>query len=258
MRARFLDDPFLNKNHLESVAPLARQVDAYVAPRLTPEGTEVPGEYALYAAFEPLPGVDPDEVKRFFQNGGFSIAFFGHGVGHGPRDTAALHVTVGVTPDVFGDGSDARQALSDLADALPETAVEVRSYHEHALVTAATLAVAIVWVKSKVADKLFDVVWNALAAPAVRTWRGAVNRVKLVFRTPNGVVHAQLPPHSPDGDRAVFERTVRQVVDEVEALERGTVRRRLSITVTERWTLETHAEDLPPGAPPFASDDLNP
>lgn len=241
VRQRIAVDPFLNKNHFEGVAPIARQYDAYVAPFLR-DGVEVPGEHALYITFEVLPGVDPDTVARFIERGGFSVAFFGTGIGHCPQFEPELNLRVGLPAEVISDIGEAESLLQELGDALPSASVEVRRYHEHALVSTATLVFVAGWVGGKIADKLFDKLWTAFETQGVKRWRDLVGRIKFAFDTKNGTVHAVFPAK---GTTDQYERTLRGVVEEVIALENGTVRRRLAFMVTERWTLEKHEEPLP-------------
>jgi len=47
------------------------------------------------------------------------------------------------------------------------------------------------------------------------------------------------------GDEAMYRRTLRNVVEEVAALENGVVRKRIVINVTEECTYQRHEEPLP-------------
>jgi hypothetical protein len=249
-RVKIDSDPFLNQNHLESVAPIGRVHEAYVAP-FERDGIVSSTEFALYVTFEVLPGTDPDVVKRFIEEGGFSIAFFSTGLGRDPAAEASLHLIVGVSAELLNDPADARPVLDDIADALPDVSVEIRRYHEHALLSTATLVFA-GWVSGKVADKLFDKLWPAFETAALKAWRGLVNRIKLSFDTQNGTVHVTMPAN---GDAEAYRRTIRSITDEVLSLERGTVRKRVSIMVTEEFILEKHERSLPKLPPPAAGED---
>ena len=102
MRQRIATDPFLNKNHLESIAPLARQHDARVGP-FVKDGKQVEGTYALYIEYEPLPGVEATEVEKFLENGGFSIAFFSTGIGKSESSAPDFSLTIGLPAKDFPD-----------------------------------------------------------------------------------------------------------------------------------------------------------
>lgn len=217
-------DPFLNQDHLEGIAPIGRVLETHVDNYMR-DGLRSETEYALYLTFEVLPGTDPETVRRFIEEGGFSVAFFGLGLGKGPKD-ATEFLTVGVSSELLPELPSARPMLDELSKAWPEAEVEVRRYHEHAFLATTTVVLVIGWVGGKIADKLFDKLWTVIESTGLKAWRALVKRVKLSFNTRNGTVYVVMPAQ---GERETYRRTLNAIVDEVVTLENGVERRRLSI-----------------------------
>lgn len=240
-RDRISLDPFLNQNHLETAAPIAKQLNAYVAP-LDSANIDGAGEYALYVEYEVLPEVDAASLQRFFDRGGFSIAFFGDGIGCDSIGAAAeMRLVIGLPADRIADIETAMPILDELRVSLPDANLDVRRYHEHALEPSPTVVIVVTWLGTKIADKIFDKVWVALESRGIKTWRQLVQRIKLSFNTPNGVVHSTMPAK---GSTEQYDQALRIVTEEVVALSEGKIRRRISISISETWTIETHSQSL--------------
>jgi len=240
LREKLLRDPFINENHLEGTQPLGRVTSVAVS-QFTKEGEPVQDEYALYVEYEPLSSADPARVKRLLEAGGFSIAFFSARVGRSASADPLGTLSVGVTGGVIGDLSSVKPLVDELVAQLPDTAIEVGRYHEHALLTTATLILVLSWAREKFADKLFDAAWSALSNVTIAGWRKLVARVKLSFDSPKATVHVTMPSNGSDEQ---YKKTLRAITEDVIQLNEGTIRRRVAITVTEEWTIERHVSDL--------------
>jgi len=242
MRSQIQTDPFLNWNHLESGQPVGTLRNAYIEPF-----PGEPGEFALYVDFEPHPGQDPLDLKARLEKGGFSVAFFGSGIIGSRTPTPAFTLIVGLSPHIVQDAEGLAAELNELLTVASEAEVQVRSFHEHALFSTATIAFVLGWTGGKIVDKVFDKLWDALESKAARGWRKLAHRIKLTFNTPGGTLHASLPETE---DPVLLRRTLDAIQVEVLKVADGTPRRRVAITVTEKWALSVHEEVLPPSERP--------
>jgi hypothetical protein len=149
----------LQGDHRDDLPPIGSITKCWIDPL-----PGKPGEHALFIEFEFEEG---HEDKK-----GFSVAFFGHGYGHGelPAGQDRPDILFGYRPGTLSDG-EAQDLLDVLVDETPARAAAVREYREHSV---DSLAVG-VW---------FVLVSDYLAAGMTKTIAdGLVDRiVALLFR----------------------------------------------------------------------------
>ena len=233
--------PFLLfDNHRPGRAPWARMLGLTVVPHRSEAGL-----LTLEAEIEPLPEVSEEEVKERLSRGGMSMAFLG-------RIYATLEepvaLTIGLSPEMAKTDQELEEVLDSLRAELPDIGLRVGRYHQHAAAPPPTLLIVVAtWFGLKIADKLFELLWQAVFPPHAS--RPLPEQVQIEIRRDHGTAVTVEVPFS--GDHEKMRVALAEGLREAARLDKGGERSlRVSLDFDQSGAVTRYETLLPPGPSP--------